>query len=154
MTMERLHGTTSALRRLHERRPHIMHLFDRVPELRRPRAIGTSPALWGASTRNTRQVSKSVYEDGHSRESNELEAYGGIVIWDLFRPGAPRNGRQLSWKQGSGGGETLQVVQLVHLVPYFLTLGLTQSTEDGIGVTTPIVGQLEQLQGKIQLISR
>ena len=74
-----------------------------------------------------------------STESDKPVAYGGIVVRDLFRLGAPGGERQLSWEHGLEGGKTPDVAWPVQIVTELLSLGRKRSTEDGIETTTSIV---------------
>jgi hypothetical protein len=84
-----------------------------------------------------------------SRESNKLVAYGGIVVRDLFRPGAPGDGRHLSWEHCSRGGEFPEVSWPVQLVLELLPTGRKRSTKDGFEAMTSTVRQPEREQRKI-----
>ena len=79
-------------------------------------------------------------------------AYGGIVVWDFFRPGAPGGMEQLLWDRRSSSGETPEVAMARYGSTQFPDPGKYRSTRDGIGATTPIVELPKRQQEKITSI--
>ena len=114
-----------------------MYLFDGVREMQPPRSESTGPVRRGVSVRKQDKSPGAAWIRfklvGRSRKNIVPVAYGGIVVRDFFRPGAPGGMEQLLWDRRSSSGETPEVAMARSVVPIFLTPGSTGVHETGSG---------------------